>query len=311
MSENYFVPPLAASLTKAASQQTYYTIRFLVDRERVPDAYRAYGYFRWLDNQLDRDGMKRADRLALMERQKDLMERCRRAEPLRQASVEEQMLVELIQNDRERNSGLQAYIRNMLAVMEFDANRRGRSIASTELAAYSQHLSIAVTEAMHYFIGHNFYSPRNAGRYLAVTGAHITHMLRDTHEDLRAGYFNIPRELLESHEITPYDVESDAYRAWVANRVRLARSYFKAGRDYLAQVECLRCRLAGYAYMARFESVLNVIEQEGYRLRQDYVECPGIGAKMIRSVLIPALDYCRGKRTSSRLPAHEIQRGEL
>ena len=37
---------LASSITKAASQQTYYTIRFLVDRERVPDAYRAYAYFR-------------------------------------------------------------------------------------------------------------------------------------------------------------------------------------------------------------------------------------------------------------------------
>jgi hypothetical protein len=33
---------LAASITKAASKQTYYTIRMLVDRESVDDAYRAY-----------------------------------------------------------------------------------------------------------------------------------------------------------------------------------------------------------------------------------------------------------------------------
>ncbi len=37
---------LAASITKAASQQTYYTIRFLADRDRMADAYRAYAYFR-------------------------------------------------------------------------------------------------------------------------------------------------------------------------------------------------------------------------------------------------------------------------
>ena len=46
---------LAPSITKAASRQTYYTIRFLVDRERVADAYRAYAYFRWVDDTLDAD----------------------------------------------------------------------------------------------------------------------------------------------------------------------------------------------------------------------------------------------------------------
>jgi hypothetical protein len=35
---------LAAVITKKASKQTYYTIRFFVDRQRVDDAYRAYGY---------------------------------------------------------------------------------------------------------------------------------------------------------------------------------------------------------------------------------------------------------------------------
>ena len=44
---------LATSITKAASKQTYYTIRFLADRERVADAYRAYAYFRWVDDTLD------------------------------------------------------------------------------------------------------------------------------------------------------------------------------------------------------------------------------------------------------------------
>ena len=52
-------PSPASSITKAASKQTYYTIRFLVDRERVDDAYRAYGYFRWVDDVLDAEfGLK-------------------------------------------------------------------------------------------------------------------------------------------------------------------------------------------------------------------------------------------------------------
>ncbi len=43
----------AIAITKAASKQTYATIRFLVDRERVNDAYLAYAYFRWVDDVLD------------------------------------------------------------------------------------------------------------------------------------------------------------------------------------------------------------------------------------------------------------------
>ncbi len=46
---------LAADITRAASKQTYYTIRFLVDRSLVEDAYRAYAYFRWVDDCLDQE----------------------------------------------------------------------------------------------------------------------------------------------------------------------------------------------------------------------------------------------------------------
>jgi hypothetical protein len=42
------ISTVASLITKAASKQTYFTIRCLVDRERVDDAYRVYGYFRSL-----------------------------------------------------------------------------------------------------------------------------------------------------------------------------------------------------------------------------------------------------------------------
>jgi phytoene/squalene synthetase len=75
-------------------------------------------------------------------------------------------------------------------------------------------------------------------------------------------------------------VGSDLYRQWVARRVQLAREYFAAGRRYLAGVENARCRLAGCAYIARFEGVLDAIEREGYRLRNGYSECKGAAAIM-------------------------------
>jgi phytoene/squalene synthetase len=160
----------------------------------------------------------------------------------------------------------------MMAVMAFDAERRGRLISQSELNEYTRWLASAVTEAMHYFIGHGCYSPHDTSRYLAVTAAHITHMLRDTGDDVQAGYFNIPREVLDANHITPQDVHHDAYRAWVRSRVQLARTYFKAGREYLRQVENPRCRLAGFAYTARFEWLLATIERENYFLRAQYNE---------------------------------------
>jgi phytoene/squalene synthetase len=291
---NHMLPTL---ITKAASKQTYYTIRFLVDRDRVLDAYRAYAYFRWVDDSLDEKLSAREERIAFLERQQALMNCCYQNEWLGNLSAEESILTDLIQSDSEPHSGLQFYIRNMMAVMAFDADRRGRLISQHELTKYSGHLSNAVTEALHYFIGHDVASPRIPTRYLAVTGAHITHMLRDAFEDASSGYFNIPCEFLDAHKLDPCDIYSDAFRMWVKNRVQLARSCFKVGKGYLAQVKNRRCRIAGYAYTARFEQVLNTIENEDFYLRSAYSERKSLrsGLRMSWSILSMMLkDLIRG-----------------
>lgn len=271
---------LARSITRAASQQTYYTIRFLADGDRVEDAYRAYAYFRWLDDRLDSD-LERTpgapDRISLLQWQKTILEACYQGKTISGASAEEQLLIDLVKGDRRTNSGLESYLRNMMEVMEFDAGRRGRLISRAELNEYTRWLATAVTEAMHYFIGHGCDSPHDETRYLAVSGAHIAHMLRDTFDDLQAGYYNIPREVLEAEHISPGDTHSRPYRLWVRSRVQLAREYFRAGRSYLARVESARCRLAGFAYMARFEWLLDTIEREEYLLRPAYHECKSLG----------------------------------
>jgi len=298
---------LASSITKTASKQTYYTIRLLADRERVADAYRAYAYFRWVDDALDAESGSSHERSVFVSRQKLLLESCYRGESAPDATIEEKMLVELIQSDREKNnalrhceretnrqeSGLQTYLRNMMQVMVFDTERRGRLISQNELNEYTRLLASAVMEAIHYFIGRGCYAPQNEARYLAVTAAHITHMLRDTFDDLQAGYYNIPHEVLDMNHITPQDVRSGAYRAWVWSRVQLARTYFKMGREYLNQVENPRCRLACLAYTARFECVLDSIEREEYLLRAAYPERKGLGAivRASGSIFLPLFIY--------------------
>ena len=280
------ITDLASSITKAASKQTYYTIRFLADRERVDDAYRTYGYFRWVDDILDAESGSgtelrygnASERRIFLERQKSLLESCYRGESPRDINIQEKMLVELIRHDHEKNSGLEAYLRNMLLVMDFDARRRGTLISQVELDEYTRWLAIAVTEALHYFIGHGDFAPHDETRYLAVSAAHITHMLRDTYDDVQAGYFNIPREVLDANHIGAQDVHSDAYRAWVRGRVELARKYFEAGHDYFSRVRNWHSRLAGFAYMARFELLLDTFEREIYSLRPQYSERKSVGA---------------------------------
>jgi len=279
------ITTLASEITKAASKQTYYTIRFLVDRDRIAAAYRAYGYFRWLDDTLDADMISEPGRNAFIMRQKSLLEQCRQGEMRPENGIQEQMLIELVQHDHENNSGLQSYLTSMMQVMDFDVRRRGRFVSQVELNEYTRWLATAVMEAIHYFIGHDDDSPRDETRYQAVAGAHIVHMLRDTFEDMQLGYYNIPREVLEADHIGPQDVHSDAYRTWVKSRIQLAREYFKAGKEYFARVENPRCRLACFAYIARFEWLLDTMEREGYLLRSQYPERKSFGTGLLMSWL--------------------------
>ena len=279
-------PSLAATITKAASRQTYYTIRLLADRNLFDDAYRAYAYFRWVDDTLNSTGSSPSENLAFIGRQKSLLESCYRGAFPLVVNANEQMLVDLVRRDLEPRSGLKVYLRNMMAVMDFDAHRRGRLVSQKELDAYTHHLASAVTEAMHYFIGHCCPTSHDETRYLAVTAAHITHMLRDTYDDVQHGYYNIPRELLAANSLQPDDFHSPAYHQWVRSRVQLARDYFALGKRYLARVRNLRCRLAGYAYTARFEWLLDTIQREDYCLRPAYSERKSFRASLGMSGLV-------------------------
>ena len=296
---------LAASITMEASKQTYFTMRFLADRERITQAFQVYAYFRWVDDRLDLELNTRMERLRFVARQQSLLTALSAGETVGSLAPEETMLAELIASDPAPESGLHSYLRHMMAVMTFDAQRRGRLISQAELELYSHHLAVAVTDVLHYLIGHGQRSPQDGTRYAAATAAHIAHMLRDTREDVEAGYFNIPREVLRSAHIGPRDVEHPAYRAWVRERVLLAREQFRVGRTYLSRVESLRCRLAGHTYINRFVSVLSLIERDEYLLRPHYPSRKTLGglATFAGSLLTSLMTNPGQQPAPVRLPA--------
>ena len=279
---------LARSITRAGSKQTYYTARLLVDKELVNDFYRAYAYFRWADDVIDvgapvapgvRVGVDTSggvstpssdDCISFIRRQRELIDRLYKNERPDDLTPEEKIVADLISHDGEENSGLQSFIRNMFAIIEFDAYRKGRLISQDELTWYSDTLAKSVTDGIQYFVGNGHCYPATDDRYLAATAAHIAHLLRDMSQDTVDGFINIPREYLVAHGISPTEVDSPAFRAWVRGRVEQAQQYFGEGKRYLDGLEVLRCKIAGYWYCARFEGVLDTIERDGYILRSVY-----------------------------------------
>jgi hypothetical protein len=263
---------LAASITRSGSKQTYYTLRFLADSDRLQDALRGYAYFRWVDDQLDTSAGTQQEKLAFLHRQCALLDACYLGETPEISAAEEQMLVDLVRENPDKESGLGVYLYNMMGVMSFDVERYGRGITQAQLAHYSLMLSKAVTEYMFYFIGHDDPPPQGAARYQAVIGAHVVHMLRDLLCDIDLGYYNFPVEVHPGEQISIDDIHSQVFRQWVYERVQQAHESFIAGREYISRVKNLRCRLAGFTYLARFEWMLRAIERDQYCLRASYPE---------------------------------------
>ncbi len=263
---------LARSITRSSSKQTYYTIRLLVDKKLVNDCYRAYAYFRWADDIVDDVSQSIDERISFISQQRALIDRLYRDERPEDLTPEEELIADLVGHDESESSGLESFIRNFLAILEFDAQRKGRLISQGELRWYSACLGRAVTDCIQYFIGHGHPYPAAENRYAAATAAHITHVLRDMVLDTPEGFINIPREYLAANDINPQDADSPPFRAWVRDRVELARRYFRQGKRYLDELDVLRCKMAGYWYCARFEGVLDTIERDDYILRPEYNE---------------------------------------
>ncbi len=263
---------LARRITFLESKQSYFTMRLLVDKDLVDDSYRAYAYFRWADDVVDEELKTSRERLAFIRGQRDLIERLYDGQKPEGLRKEETMIAELIRHDRQPNSGLRSYIENFLAIIQFDAERKGRRITKEELRTYTDRLALAVTDAIQYFIKNGHAYPEDERRIAGARAAHITHMLRDMREDLPEGYANIPEEYLEEHGIEPDAIESAAFREWVKSRVEEARADFRLGKTYIDGLDVLRTKIAARWYCARFEHILNTIEKDGYRLRANYHE---------------------------------------
>ena len=263
---------LAKSITWAGSKQTYIIGRLMVDKSLKNDFFLAYAYFRWIDDVIDISSKSNEERIIFIKRQRDLIDHLYKNEKQDDLTPEEKIIAKLISHDKTANSGLKSFILNMFVVIEFDVYRKNRNISQKELTWYLDTLGKSVIDGLLYFIGNDHNYPDTQNKYHAVIGAHITHLLRDMLQDIENGFINIPSEYLETHDISTEDINNDHFRAWVKTRVKSARDYFLEGKRYLDSLGVLRSKLVGYWYIARFEGVLDIVEQDKYKLRYDYNE---------------------------------------
>jgi phytoene/squalene synthetase len=288
---------LARSITKKSSKQSYLTARLLADRDLADDCLRAYAYFRWADDVIDISSQSDGERVAFIARQKMLIDQLYQGERSFDLCPEEEMLADLVAHDRGPDSGLRSFIHNFMAVIEFDAMRKGRLVSRKELSVYTTWLATAVMDGLQYFIGNNHPYPKTMDRNQAVVGAHIAHMLRDTLEDVPAGYINIPLEEIRQRGISLENTGSEAFRTWAREQVDRAEDCLQSGKGYIDRLDILRCKLAGAWYCARFEWYLNKIRGDGYLLRNGYPERQGLitWVKMFTLGLSITAKYIIGK----------------
>ncbi|MHA2347187.1 MAG: squalene/phytoene synthase family protein, partial [Candidatus Hodarchaeales archaeon] len=289
---------IAKSIVRKSNKLTYLIILLLVDKNLRKECFKAYAYFRWLDDLIDNNGAQNERIKVLINRQKVIIQQAYNDEKPNASSPEEEILIELIKGDKRDDSYLKSYILNFFSIIEFDSTRKGKNVSNQELKWYSETVGKAVTDCIFYFIGNHIAYPESENRYLAAEGAHITHMLRDYREDIKNGYFNIPIEFLTAKKITIDEINCEEFRHWVKERTILARLYFYDGKKYIYDLKIFRTKIAALWYCLRFEKVLDAIEKNSFDLCSDNFghRKPILALKMIGVVVKTYFHHIRRKR---------------
>ena len=209
-----------------------------MDRNLVDDAYRAYAYFRWVDDILDAEPGTQAERMTFIQRQQYLLESGYRREILDNCP-EEHILVDLIQNDTEENSGLQSYLRNMMAVMAFDVDGAPPD-SQAGVGFVHPLLSFAVTDAL-ITLSVTFSHPDDRNRYLPVQGAHIIHMLRDMWK-IPGWVISIFPKRPSKARVSPSRMSIILLTGSGSRPGGTGKWYFRAGREYLTRLKACAAR---------------------------------------------------------------------
>jgi phytoene/squalene synthetase len=257
---------LARQIVFKSSWETYFIILLLADHGMVDDAFKACAYFRWVDDQIDTHLKSRKKRLSFLAKQKEIIDLSYKQIEAEVNAPEEQLIVDLIKNDRIPNSLLKSYINNFFLVLQFDAKRKWKKTTLKDLLWYSKTIGKAVTDCILHFIENKINYNFSPSIYKAAIAAHMIHMLRDFKEDIKTGFINIPKEYIYKNSINIKDVTDYQIKSWVKEIVVQAKSNFSEGKAYILHMKGFKRKIAAILYCHRFEPMLHAIEENDYIL---------------------------------------------
>jgi phytoene/squalene synthetase len=252
---------LARNITYKNSRETYFIIKLLVDKPLINDAYKAYAYFRWMDDMADDVITDSTERLKFVARQKKLINNAYNGIFIKTKFPEEELILNLIKYNSQKKSLLHSYVVNFYSIIAFDAKRHGKLVTDKQLEWYSNRIGVAVTDCISFFIGNSTSPTPGMAQYKAATAAHIVHMLRDLKEDIPHGFINISKEFLVKNNLNKIDLNKINLDRWLNEKCKVARIYFKEGRKYIKNIPVFRRKLAAWLYCLRFEPFLKKLER--------------------------------------------------
>lgn len=266
---------LARKITDKRSYFTYLLGLFLISPEIRPYFYVWYSYFRWVDDLADSHLSTKTEKHLFINRQVKLVKYLYRYPSGRKYDLDgpEVFLAALIPFDKKRGSPLKKPILDLLSCISFDINRFG---TYPEQQLLSHYIELEVTSYLKTF--RSFCCPQanlaDFSRPWEGIAGKWTHILRDLVSDLRNGIINISREdRAEFHiNIAIQFVESNdpALKSWVAAKAKDCRTWFQEGKQNLLGYPELQYKIGIALLCAKYEYYLNLIEKNGYQLKETY-----------------------------------------
>lgn len=242
---------------------TFLLAKLCLRRDDRYISYLLYSYLRSVDDFVDeKDGSNDLRKKFVLEQQKtvnNLYNNDRKSNTL---------IGRIIDYDRSNDCRLKPCILKMLEIFEFDVSRRNKFVSSEKLENYSVNLGSAYTQVLLNFVEPG-YKYQHADSLLAHA-CHLAHMLRDFKEDIDLGYINLSKEEIKRYGIELNRISDPNLKIWLKDKIKLIKEHFTKGKTALDKNPILRIKLMGYLYCFRYETVIQQIEEGGYRLKDEY-----------------------------------------
>jgi phytoene/squalene synthetase len=229
---------------KTVSPFSYYFGRLFFVSERREILYKAYGYFRWLDDIVDQAAIPRQQADEIIQRQSQLIAAWYEGRDSLQGQDTESLMKDVIQCNRPLGCPLRPMARGFLDALSWDVQRRYTIVEQEALDRYSQLLGCSYAHGLLFGFGLSPVESRyQTIVYLGGVASHLSHMIRDYEEDRELGYINISREALRRFQIDLDESQSANVRRWKRSLARKACAMFREARKQRNTLPTARARI--------------------------------------------------------------------